>query len=106
MTQIEVVKEKVFSIGEQLDEVILLLRGKSEHLTENEKLLATPLEDEEISTRALNVCHGNGLYTIGDITRVSEAYMCSLRNCGKRTLQELKGLLELRGLHFGMHESV
>lgn len=106
MTQIEVVKEKVFSIGEQLDEVILLLRGKSEHLSENEKLLGTLLEDVDISARALNVCHGNGMYTVGDITRASEAYMRSLRNCGKRTLQELKEMLESRGLHFGMHELV
>ena len=80
MTQIEVVKEKVFSIGEQLDEVILLLHGKSEHLSENEKLLGTMLEDMGVSARALNVCHGNGMYTIGDITRVNEAYMRSLRN--------------------------
>lgn len=106
MTQIEVVKEKVSRIGEQLDEVILLLRGKSEHLTENEKLLATPLEDMNISARALNVCHGNGMYTVGDITRVNEPYIRSLRNCGKRTVQELKEMLEFHGLHFGMHESV
>ena len=106
MTQIEVVKKKVFSIGEQLDEVILLLRGKSEHLAENEKLLGTPLEDMNISARALNVCHGNGMYTVGDITRVNEPYIRSLRNCGKRTVQELKEMLEFHGLHFGMHESV
>ena len=106
MTQIEVVKEKVSRIGEQLDEVILLLRGKSEHLAENEKLLGTPLEDMNISARALNVCHGNGMYTVGDITRVNEPYIRSLRNCGKRTVQELKEMLEFHGLHFGMHESV
>lgn len=56
----------------------------------------TPIVDlvkiDHISTRTLNVCLVSGIETLGDIYEYTEEEISSLRNCGKKTMEELKRL--------------
>ena len=48
----------------------------------------------EISSRALRVCFGNGMYTVGELFRVyHEGGLPKFRNCGECTISELERIL-------------
>jgi len=50
----------------------------------------------EISKRAFLVCMANEIYTVGDLLRAYHDHVLpKLRNCGKKTIKELEGILAL-----------
>jgi DNA-directed RNA polymerase subunit alpha len=67
-----------------------------------QKLLATRVEELELSVRASNCLENAKIQTIGDLVQKSEKEMLDYRNFGKKSLQELKEILEKMGLQFGM----
>lgn len=58
--------------------------------------------DEHISVRAVNVLRSLGCDTFKDVVKLSEKELKNTPACGKKTLEEIKGLLGKYGLYFGM----
>ena len=67
-----------------------------------QKILATRVEELELSVRASNCLESAKIQTIGELVQKSEKDMLDYRNFGKKSLQELKDILEKMGLQFGM----
>jgi len=65
-------------------------------------LLATPVEELELSVRSSNCLRNANIRTIGDLTRKTEEEIAKTRNFGKKSLEEIKIKLAERDLTFGM----
>ena len=68
------------------------------------KLLSTRLSEFNFTVRALNGLYSDGIYTIGDLIRCTPKEIKDCRNIGKKTLGEVKELLEVLNLNLGMSE--
>ncbi len=64
--------------------------------------LARPVEELELSVRAANCLKAANIVTIGDLVSRSEPEMLKFHNFGKKSLDEIKALLESLGLELGM----
>ena len=60
-------------------------------------LIKDLLTEGMISVRANNVCASNGIMTINDLMGCSHHVLATFDNCGKKTLDELRGLKERVG---------
>lgn len=68
-------------------------------------ILSTSLSDFEISVRAANCLKGAEIKTVKDLVVKTETELSTLKNCGKKSLDELKNLVANLGLSFGMDVS-
>jgi DNA-directed RNA polymerase subunit alpha len=94
-------KEPEFFTAERYDRT-------RQHLQE---LLLMDINELELSNRALN-CLKNGrskntgeklnIQTVGDLVGRTEREMLDIENFGRKTLDEVRKILEDRGLSFGM----
>jgi len=66
------------------------------------KLLNMPINEIELSVRSSNCIKSANIQTIGDLVRRSEMEMLKYRNFGKKSLEEIKGILSSLGLSLGM----
>jgi len=66
------------------------------------KLFAKPVEELELSVRAANCLRQANIRTIGELVARQETEMMGFHNFGKKSLDEIKALLETMGLGFGM----
>jgi len=64
--------------------------------------LSLPLEELDISQRALNSIKRMGITTIGDLVRLSEEDLKSTKNIGRKAINEIKEALKQMGLYLGM----
>jgi len=71
------------------------LEGKDE---EHQKVLETPIDELELSVRAYNCLKRANISSLGELTRKSEEDLMKVRNCGRKTLDELMKKLEEKGL--------
>lgn len=78
---------------EEFDEDILHMR----------QLLKTKLVDMDLSVRALNCLKAADVETLGDLVQYDKNDLLKFRNFGKKSLNELEDLVEMKGLHFGMN---
>lgn len=69
---------------------------------EMRKLLDTPVSEIELSVRAANCISSANIKTIGDLVQKTEPEMLKYRNFGKKSLNEIKLILEGMGLSLGM----
>jgi len=76
----------------QIDEEVLRIR----------KILKMSVEELELSVRSHNCLKAADIKTIGDLVKRDENEMLKFRNFGRKSLTELKNILEDKGLHFGM----
>ena len=65
------------------------------------RLLETPISEFELSVRARNCLKKMNIQTLGDLLRLNEPELMSYKNFGETSLQEIKILLQRRGLHLG-----
>lgn len=65
-------------------------------------MLATPVEELELSVRSSNCLKNANIKTIGDLTRKTEDDIAKTRNFGKKSLQEIKDRLKEWNLGLGM----
>ncbi|HKZ21749.1 MAG TPA: DNA-directed RNA polymerase subunit alpha [candidate division Zixibacteria bacterium] len=65
-------------------------------------LLKTRVDELELSVRSANCLRAANIQTIEDLVKKSEPEMLKFRNFGRKSLNELKKILDERGLHFGM----
>jgi len=64
--------------------------------------LSKNVEELELSVRSANCLKNAGIRTIYELVQKTEAEMLKTKNFGKKSLNEIKELLETMGLHFGM----
>lgn len=77
----------------------------AELLAENSELmrqLARPVDELELSARSANCLKAAKITSIGQLVSYTEGEMLKFQNFGKKSLEEIKALLETLGLSFGM----
>ncbi|MDX8402762.1 MAG: DNA-directed RNA polymerase subunit alpha [Mariprofundaceae bacterium] len=67
-----------------------------------EELLAQPIEHLDLSVRSLNCLKSDDVFLIGDLVQRTEQEMLRTPNFGRKSLNEIKEVLESVGLHLGM----
>ncbi|MDK1020289.1 MAG: DNA-directed RNA polymerase subunit alpha [Candidatus Hydrogenedentes bacterium] len=67
------------------------------------KTLSRPVEELELSVRAANCLKAAEIRTIGELVGRSETEMLGFHNFGKKSLDEIKVILETMGLSLGMN---
>jgi DNA-directed RNA polymerase subunit alpha len=65
-------------------------------------MLRVPLSEFELSARCRACLEKMNIRTLGDLARMTETEIGNSKNFGETSLSELRGLLESKGLHFGM----
>lgn len=66
--------------------------------TPEPQVYSLPIMELDLSMRAYNVLHNNGLLTIGDVVKRNEYELLKLRNMGRKALVDIKAALAERGL--------
>ncbi|TVR69646.1 MAG: DNA-directed RNA polymerase subunit alpha [Spirochaetaceae bacterium] len=66
------------------------------------QILATPVEELELSVRASNCLKNANINNLGDLTQRTEDEIAKTRNFGKKSLQEIKEKLHEWDLNLGM----
>ena len=67
------------------------------------KNLAKSVEELELSVRSANCLKNAKIFTIADLVQKSETDMLETKNFGRKSLNEIKALLALMGLSFGVN---
>ena len=67
-----------------------------------QKLLDQPISEIELSVRSSNCIKSAEIKTIADLVYKTESEMLKYRNFGKKSLEEIKGILSSLGLSLGM----
>ena len=84
--------------GEFIGDIKALLeREKAEIKTELEKETYTPIEIMGLSPRTLNALVNGSILSIEQLTKCTEAKLCSIRGFGKKAMVEVKDALRDRG---------
>lgn len=65
------------------------------------QILETPLSDFELSVRSRNCFRKMGIDTLGDLLRTTEGELLAYKNFGETSLEEIKVVLESKGLRLG-----
>ncbi|GAB4155730.1 MAG: DNA-directed RNA polymerase subunit alpha C-terminal domain-containing protein [Planctomycetaceae bacterium] len=68
-----------------------------------EQLLNRPVTDFELSVRSRNCLEGMDIYTLGDLTRISEQDLLSGKNFGETSLHEIREIMAAHGLMIGQN---
>lgn len=96
-------------LKQQLDVFINFEEIEEEILPEKEdeqegvnKVLLRSVEDLELSVRSANCLKNAGINTIGELVKKTEAEMLKTKNFGRKSLSEIKDILNEYGLSFGM----
>jgi len=88
----QVEQEMEVAEEEKVDEEILRIRN----------LLNMRVDELELSVRSSNCLHAANIVTLEDLVRKTESEMLRYRNFGRKSLNELNGILSELGLSFGM----
>jgi DNA-directed RNA polymerase subunit alpha len=89
-------------LGEFPEEEEEIKEEKSEKEKELSSKLSKPVSELELSVRSANCLREAKIEIIGDLVQKTESEMLKYRNFGKKSLFEIKSILENMGLHFGM----
>jgi DNA-directed RNA polymerase subunit alpha len=90
----------VFINFEEVDEEVVLEKiEETENLGE---IMMRSVEDLELSVRSANCLKNAGINTIGELVQKTEAEMLKTKNFGRKSLTEIKEILNEYGLVFGM----
>lgn len=68
-----------------------------------EQLLGRPVTDFELSVRSRNCLEGMDIFTLGDLTRVSEQDLLGGKNFGETSLHEIREIMAAHGLMIGQN---
>ncbi len=64
--------------------------------------LSLPIEELDVSQRALNSIKRMGISTIGDLVKLTEEDLKGTKNVGRKAINEIKEALKQMGLYLGM----
>jgi len=73
--------------------------------SELQRIMSRPVEELELSVRAANCLKAAEIKTIGELVSRTENEMMGFHNFGKKSLDEIKSILETMGLSLGMGAS-
>ncbi|MRR16991.1 MAG: DNA-directed RNA polymerase subunit alpha [Deltaproteobacteria bacterium] len=90
----------VFINFEEIEEEIL--PEKEDEKGNVNEILMRSVEDLELSVRSANCLKNAGINTIGELVQKTEADMLKTKNFGRKSLSEIKDILNEYGLVFGM----
>ncbi len=76
---------------------------RPEETEEFRKLLDKSVNELELSVRAANCLRAANIKTLGELVGKTESEMLKFRNFGKKSLEEIKGVIKGMNLHFGMN---
>ncbi len=76
---------------------------KQEAEEEVDPQLLRSVDDLELTVRSANCLKAESIYFIGDLVQRTEVDLLKTPNLGKKSLSEIKEVLESRGLALGMH---
>jgi DNA-directed RNA polymerase subunit alpha len=100
-------------LKQQLDVFINFEEVEEDVVPENEvlpekddEILTRSVEDLELSVRSANCLKNAGINTIGELVQRTEAEMLKTKNFGRKSLSEIKDILNEYGLVFGMKMDV
>lgn len=93
---------RIFVKQEREDEVNAI-EGSNED-PELVRKFSKPVEELELSVRAANCLKAANISTIGELVSREESEMLGFHNFGKKSLDEIKSLLEGMGLFLGMNK--
>ena len=93
-------------LKDQLD-VFLELRGQDEATaataeSQIEPILLRPVDELELTVRSANCLKAENINYIGDLVQRTEVELLRTPNLGKKSLTEIKEVLESHGLSLGM----
>lgn len=66
------------------------------------QILRIPVTDFELSVRSRNCLSKMNIRSLGDLIKKTEAELLAFKNFGETSLQEIKGILNSKGLRLGM----
>ena len=72
-----------------------------QQIEQHSAMLETPVTDFELSLRTRNSLRKMSIRTLGDLLRITETELCSYKNMGEASLEEVKTMLAQRGLRLG-----
>lgn len=75
---------------------------KEKRKDRHNKILEIPISDFELSVRSRNCLKKMDILTLGDLLRTTEVELLSYKNFGETSLQEIKKILDSKGLRLGM----
>ena len=65
-------------------------------------VLLRPIDDLELTVRSANCLKAESIYYIGDLIQMTEVELLKTPNLGKKSLTEIKEVLQSHGLMLGM----
>jgi len=94
---------KHFSIFKDFDETYIEEDHRlSDEIEKRKSYLSKPVAELELSVRAANCLAAADIITIRDLVTKTEPEMLKYRNFGRKSLNEIKAILNDMGLSFGM----
>jgi DNA-directed RNA polymerase subunit alpha len=67
------------------------------------EILSKPIEELDLSVRSANCLKNANIRSVGDLVQRTEREMLSTKNFGRKSLDEIKDVLQSMGLSFGMN---
>ncbi len=104
----EVIKEAIglivknFTLLENISFEVPIIEEPISVVEEFVEKLSLPIEELDVSQRALNSIKRMGISTIGDLVRLTEEDLKGTKNVGRKAINEIKEALKQMGLHLGM----
>jgi DNA-directed RNA polymerase subunit alpha len=97
----KILKEQldVFINFDEIEEEEQPLKEEKEDIND---ILLRRVDDLELSVRSMNCLKNAGIELIGELVQKTEAEMLKTKNFGRKSLNEIKVILDEMGLSFGM----
>lgn len=96
----------VFEVNHLRSVIKNMMRGQSEQIAQQatqvslvDAQLRMKIADLVLSVRSANCCKNEGIVTVGDLVQKTEAEMLRTPNFGRKSLNEIKEVLQQMGLH-------
>lgn len=94
-------RAKLFMKDVQASRDMVVVEEKERDVFKRKALLDTPVTDFELSVRARTCLKKMSIRSLGDLLRITEAELLSYKNFGESSLQEIRKMLQNKGLRLG-----
>ncbi len=95
-------KARLFKKDIQSSMVMIYDEEKEKRKDRQNQILEIPISDFELSVRSRNCLRKMNIRTLGDLLNITEAELLSYKNFGETSLNEIKKILDMKGLSLGM----
>jgi DNA-directed RNA polymerase subunit alpha len=95
-------KARLFKKDIESSMIMIYDEEKEKRKDRQNQILEIPISDFELSVRSRNCLRKMNIRTIGDLLNITEAELLSYKNFGETSLNEIKKILDMKGLSLGM----